>query len=91
MIDEKKFWKLLSEYFDDDFDFFTHSEVERFILDDPDIRAFFHTLSKTVELTQQIEPVEINVPEQIHIQLYQVLRQESASPKKKRAKKPLKK
>jgi hypothetical protein len=88
MIDEIKFWKLLSAYFDERFDWTIHSEVDRFLLDDPEVRAFFNTLNKTIELYQKIEVEELNVPEQIHIQLYQVLKKEHSKPKRKRAKKP---
>jgi hypothetical protein len=87
MIDEAKFWKMLADYFDEEFDLSIHSEIDRFLLDDPEIRAFFHNFSKTLELSQAFETEELSVPDEIHIQLYQTLKKKIPQPKKPRARK----
>ena len=82
--DEMKFWKLISEYFDSDKDFDINAEIERFIYDDPDVRAFFNNFDKTLQLCNQIEADQLNVPDAIHVQLIQSLRVENTKKPKKR-------
>ena len=83
MINELNFWEFLSEYFDEEFDWDIHSQIDRFLLDDPDIRAFFNNFNKTIELYEQMKLQEFNVPEVIHIRLFQTLRVESKKKKRK--------
>ena len=88
MINEAQFLKLLADYFEKEFDLRVHSEVDRFLLEDPDIRAFFNTLNRTIELCREMKFEEINVPDEIHTQLYIKLQKEITKKKKPGAKKP---
>jgi hypothetical protein len=77
MIDlEELFW-LLSDYLDEELESDLCAEINQLINDDLDCLAFFNTFNKTLELCRELEELEeeeIEVPQEIHIKLYESLK-----------------
>lgn len=74
MIDFEELFRLLSDYFDEELEFDICAEIDRLISEDFISQVFFNTFNKTLELCQEMEAEEMEVPEEIHIRLYEFLR-----------------
>lgn len=68
----ERFFKLVSDFIDQELDFDLMDEFER-DLEDDFCRSFFNTFQKTVELCHQFEME--NVPEELHISLMEAIRE----------------
>lgn len=70
----KKFCELLSEYFDHDPESDFCTEIEKLIEEDPYYENIFNTLNKTIELFDELESEELEVPEETHTMLFESIR-----------------
>ncbi len=74
MIDFKKLCQLLSDYVDGELESDICAEVDELVSEDFVCKVLFDTFSKTIELIKEIEAEEIEIPEDVHISLLEVLR-----------------
>jgi len=73
MIDFEKLFELLSDYFDEELEDDICAEIDELVSEDFCSKVFFNTFAKTIELCREIEAEEVEVPEEVHIQLYEFL------------------
>ena len=73
MMDYHKLFLLMSDYFDHELERDIFDEMEEMIHDDLCCQSFFNTFCKTLDLCDQIEAEEIEVPQYVHIQLYRII------------------
>lgn len=81
-----RFFKLVSDFIDQELDFELLDEFER-DMEDEFCRCFFNTFQKTVELCHELEMEE--VPEELHISLMDAIQETTKvrfSPVRKRKK-----
>lgn len=74
MIDFEKLWELLSDYFDEELEPDICAEIDELLSEDLCCKALFNTFNKTLELCREMEAEEIEVPEEVHLRLYEFLR-----------------
>lgn len=72
MIDFEKLISLLSEYIDEELERDICDEIDELMNEDICCRYMFNTLEKTVDLCHEIEIFD--VPEEVHIELYRVIK-----------------
>lgn len=73
MIDFEELLRLLSDYFDEELEANICEEIDQLIHEDLWWQAFFNTFNKTMELCREMEE-EMEVPKDVHIQLFESLR-----------------
>lgn len=73
-MDIERFYTLLSEYFDEELEAGLCRDIEELISSDSCCEAVFNTFSRTLELCEEIQIEETDVPEEVHISLYKSLR-----------------
>jgi len=73
MMDFKKLCKLLSDYFDEELESDICAEIDELVSEDFGCKVLFNTLNRTIELCEELEE-EIEVPEEVHIRLYEFLK-----------------
>ncbi len=76
MIDFKKLCELLTDYFDEELESDICSEIDELVSEDFGCRVLFNTFNKTLQLCKEMEEEQIEVPEEIHIELYEFLKLE---------------
>jgi hypothetical protein len=72
----KDFCDFLSAYLDRELDADICAEIDQMLEEDCYCQSLFDTFDKTIWLCQQIEQEMIDVPEEVHIRLIQVIRTE---------------
>ena len=70
-MDIRELFQLISDYLDRELEPDISSEIEEFICLDQECRTLVNTFRETINLCYEIEDLE--VPEQVHIKLYQFL------------------
>jgi len=73
MIDFEKLFELLSDYFDEELEDDICAEIDELVSEDFCSGVLFNTFAKTIELCGEIEAEEIEVPEEVHVRLYEFL------------------
>lgn len=81
MMDYKELFELLSDYFDEELESEICAEIDRLRCEDSCCDVLFNTFNKTLDLCEEFEE-EIEVPEEIHIKLYESLKIEIIKKKK---------
>jgi len=74
MIDFKKLCELLSDYFDGELESDICAEVDELVSKDFGCKVLFNTFNKTIELFEEMEAEEIEVPGEVHIRFHEFLR-----------------
>ncbi len=74
MMDFDELWELLSDYFDEELESDICEEIDELINEDYCCSVLFNTFNKTLDLLREFEEEEIEVPEDVHRELYEVLR-----------------
>lgn len=74
MMDFERLFELLSDYFDEELESEICNEVDELVSEDSCCRSLFNTFNKTLDLFREMEAEEAEVPEEIHIRLYESLR-----------------
>jgi len=74
MIDFKKLCQLLTDYFDEELESDICAEIDELVSEDFGCKVLFNTFNKTLQLLREMEEEEIEVPEEVHIRLYEFLR-----------------
>jgi hypothetical protein len=72
-MDFKKLCKLLSAYFDEELESNICAEIDELVNEDFGCKVLFNTFNKTIELCKELQE-EIEVPEEVHIRLYEFLK-----------------
>ena len=67
----EEFYRLISEYIDSELEQDICYQIEEFICRDCDCKTLFDTFCETVHLCNEMEEEE--VPEDVHVRLYQLL------------------
>lgn len=78
MIDFDELFQLLSDYFDEDLEAQLCAEIDQMFNEELWFHSFFNTFHRTIDLCYELESEEIEVPQETHIQLFEVLRIEMA-------------
>jgi len=73
MIDFKRLCELLTDYFDEELESDICSEIDELVSEDFGCKVLFNTFNKTLQLCEEMEE-EIEVPEEVHIRLYEFLK-----------------
>ena len=73
-MDFERLFELLSDYFDEELESEICNEIDELISEDPCCKTLFNTFSRTLDLCRETEAEEIEVPEEVHITLYESLR-----------------
>ncbi len=74
MMDFERLFELLSDYFDEELESQICNEIRELISEDFCCKSLFNTFNKTLDLCREMEAEEIEVPEGVHIRLYESLR-----------------
>lgn len=74
MMDFKDFCEFLSDYFDHELESDMCAEIDELVCDDCFCKAMFDTFDKTLDLCRQIEEEMMEVPEDVHIHLCEILK-----------------
>ncbi|MDH5661903.1 MAG: hypothetical protein OEY92_02790 [Elusimicrobiota bacterium] len=73
MIDFKKLCQLLTDYFEEELESDICTEIDELVSEDFGCKVLFNTFNKTLQLCKEIEE-EMEVPEEVHIRLYEFLK-----------------
>lgn len=73
-MDLEKLLELLSDYFDEELEPEICAEIHKTANQDSCCRTLFNTFGKTLELLNELNEEEIEVPETTHVALYEYLR-----------------
>ena len=73
-MDLEELFELLSDYIDKELESDICSEIDELINEDLYCNSLFNTFNKTLDLCREFESEEIEVPEEVHIKLYEYLR-----------------
>ncbi len=73
MIDFNKLCQLLTDYFDEELESDICAEIDELVSEDFGCKVLFNTFNKTLQLCKEMEE-EIEVPEEVHIKLYEFLK-----------------
>lgn len=73
MIDFKRLCELLTDYFDEQLESDICAEIDELVSEDFGCKVLFNTFNKTLQLCEEMEE-EIEVPEEVHIKLYEFLK-----------------
>jgi len=74
MIDFKKLCQLLTDYFDEELESDISAEIDELVSEDFGCKVLFNTFNKTLQLCEEMEEEEIEIPEEVHIRLYEFLK-----------------
>lgn len=74
MIDFRRLCELLTDYFDEELESDICTEIDELVSEDFGCKVLFNTFNKTLELCKEMEEEEIEVPEEVHIKLYEFLK-----------------
>lgn len=73
MIDFRRLCELLTDYFDEELESDICAEIDELVSEDFGCKVLFNTFNKTLQLCEEMEE-EIEVPEEVHIRLYEFLK-----------------
>ncbi|NIM03507.1 hypothetical protein GTN66_05090 [bacterium] len=73
MMDFKKLCQLLTDYFDEELESDICAEIDELVSEDFGCKVLFNTFNRTLQLCKEMEEEEIEVPEEVHIRLYEFL------------------
>ncbi|MFH1784017.1 MAG: hypothetical protein ABH868_03875 [bacterium] len=73
MMDFKNFCQFLSDYMENELEADICRDMEELMGEDFCCRCMLKTFNKTLELCREMEQEMIEVPEHVHIRLYEVL------------------
>ena len=74
MMDFERLFELLSDYLDRELESEICAEIDELIREDSCCKTLFNTFNKTLDLCREMETEEVEVPEGVHIRLYESLR-----------------
>lgn len=82
MMDYLMLCELLSNYFDDELERDICEEIDLLIEENFACQSLFNTFNKTLELCLEMEEEEFEVPEEVHIRLFEFIRIETSKRKR---------